>query len=215
MTTGNNDDFEVYEWEALDDEEFEITAEDQENSEDLSFKQFLGVGLYEAVSSEAIEGSNYEYCPWVAHVKYKLIDIIEAHMPLIDDKKKPVKKNGEVVKRQRVLTDKEKELFSGEIGAELIDDIALMHPEEKPGTKNRRLNAAKCLGIMTKDDKTETRKMWRDVPGKKVIITTVVNGWKDKETDEWRTRGIKIPFTGYKAVNIKKTEEVEEEFPDI
>ncbi len=214
MTTANEE-MEVYDWNELEDEEFEITAEEQENSEDLSFKQFLGIGLYEAVSSEAVEGSNYDYCPWVAHVKYKLIDVIEAHMPLIDDKKKPIKKNGEIVKRQRILTDKEKELFSGEIGAELIDDIALMHPEEKPGTKKRRLNAAKCLGIMSKDDRTETRKMWRDVPGKKVIITTVVNGWKDKDTGEWRTNGIKIPFTGYKAVNIDKPDETEEDFGDI
>ncbi len=214
MTTAN-DDFEVYAWEEMDDEEFEITAEEQENSEDLSFKQFLGIGLYEAIKSEAIEGSNYEYVPWVAHVTYKLIDVIEAPMTLLDDKKKPIKKKGEIVKRQRILTDEEKKSFSKEIGAELIDDIALMHPEEKPGTKNRRLNVAKCLGIMTNDDRSETRKMWRDVIGKRVIITTVVNGWEDKSTGEWRTRGIKIPFTGYKAVKIDKQEEIEEDFGNI
>jgi len=214
MTTGNED-MEVYDWNELDDEEFEITEEDQQNSEDLSFKQFLGIGLYEVVNSEAIEGSWIDYCPWVALITYRLIGIIEAHMPLLDDNKKPIKKNGEIVKRQRILTDKEKELFSADIGAELKDKIALTHPEEKQGTKNRRLKAAKCLGIMTSDDRTETRKMWRDAPGKQVIITTVVNGWRNKETKEWIERGIKIPFDGYKAVNIDKPDETEEEFADI
>lgn len=213
MTTEN--DFEVYDWTELDDEEFEVTEEDHQKSDDLSYKQFLGVGLYEAIKSEAIEGTRYDYCPWMAHVTYKLIEPIEAHMPLIDDNKKPVKKDGVVVKRQRILTDKEKELFSSDIGAELIDDIALMHPEEKPGTKNRRLNVAKCLGIMTSDDRTETRKMWRDVPGKQVIITTVVNGWRDQNTKEWIERGIKIPYNGYKAVNIDNPDETEEDFSDI
>ena len=213
MTTENE--FEVYDWTELDDEEFEVTEEDHKESDDLSFKQFLGVGLYEAIKSEAIEGSKISYCPWVAHITYRLIDVIEAHMPLLDDNKKPVKKDGVVVKRQRILTDKEKELFIGEIGAELIDDIALMHPEEKPGTKKRRLNIAKSLGIMTSDDRTETRKMWRNVPGKQVIITTVVNGWKDQQTKEWIERGIKIPYNGYKAVNIDNPDETEEDFSDI
>ncbi len=214
MTT-QNEDVEIYDWNEIDDEEFEVTEEDQENSEDLSFKQFLGVGLYEAVSSEAIEGSWIEYCPWVALVTYRLVDVIEAYMPLIDEDGKKIEKNGVVVTRQRALTDKEKKAFSGEIGAELKDKVALPHPAEKGGTKKRRLNVAKCLGIMTNDDRSETMKMWRDAPGKQVIITTVVNGWKDKKTDEWIERGIKIPYDGYKAVKNDETDDTEEEFADI
>ena len=215
----------VMDWDDVEEivEDDEISEEDQAGSDDISLKNFVGQARCLISAINGIEKRNKErdYTFIAMRPEFTILEIITCDMPLMNDSK-PVIRNGDIVTKVRPLSEKELRLktkeFVGKYGGK--DEIAMFHPKEKKGTKNRRLFSAKKIGLIDPSATAMKVGQWKDAIGKEVIVDFEWNTWNKKNEDgtfEKITTGNRVKWDGYHSVTEQpeKEETVKKEEDDF
>lgn len=146
-----------------------------------------GVYLAEVVESKPVQKEFKEYSPFAANLKFKVIRaiLVNGHKPEGDA--------GELLE-----------------GKNFYDDIVLAHPREKDGMKNRRILAAKRLGLIPATSTGAAivpAVAWqKDVIGKQAIVTFIHEAYTDKNGNAKVSP--KVAFDGYEHVSAIATKYV-------
>jgi hypothetical protein len=99
-------------------------------------------------------------------------------------------------------------------GRFIFDDIILPHHGEKKGFRNRRLLAAKRLGlIMSTSDQLQPSIWFVDIIGKRAIVTLERESWEDQNGNQ-KSR-VKVAFDGYDYANGTADKQNDDDFDDI
>lgn len=195
------------EWDEVDlDADEEVTKEDQLASDDISEKRLIGKALCKITKVFPVEKNLKEYSCYAITLEHTIVDVIEAEMPVFDDKGKQLVRNGEPVFKVRVLTEEEKIRVNKKYVGKILgtDEIFMHHVSEKKNTQRRRLFVAKNSRIMAPDATQLKMGDWKFAEGKMVIVESERNRWKDKQSGEWRESGTKIKWDGYSLADMKQ-----------
>lgn len=185
-----------YTWDQVDVDE-NITQADQKQSESLDIQTPVGQLLCSVAECNPIEKNFDKYTCMAAKLKMRIDGLVKLEQPLINADGTPVKREGEIVmKVQDIPADKMAEYEALFLGQFLYDEILLFHPKEKDATKRRRLFVAKRLGLITPSAQSIGAREWAGATGKKALVTTEWNAWKDKTTGELK-RNVKVGWSGY------------------
>ncbi len=186
-------------WNEVDVDE-NISEQDQKASENVGVTTPVAKMLCTVAESSAVEKTFKEYSCIAASLKFRIDDVYELEMPVLDKNNNPIMRDGEPLVKRRPLNDKERaEANALYAGRTLFDEVNLYHAKEKEGMKNRRLFVAKRIGLISTESSQLTTKMWAAAPGKQTILTTEWNHWKDKMSGEAR-KNVRVGFSGYEAV---------------
>ena len=99
-------------------------------------------------------------------------------------------------------------------GRFIFDDIILPHDGEKKGFRNRRLLAAKRLGLIMSTSEQLQPSMWfEDIIGKRAIVTLERESWEDQNGNQ-KSR-VKVAFDGYDYANGTAAKQNDDAFDDI
>lgn len=191
-------DTQVTPWDEIDVDE-SVSEIEQEASNDISMSVPVGKFLCTVVECNAVEKNFDKYTCVAAATKFQINEVIEIETVVLDKNQKPLIRDGEVVKKviPVIAVDIEK-INTLNAGKFIKDDITLHHVSEKPGTKSRRVFIAKKIGIITRAATEIKTKDWANSIGKKVIVITDWNQWKDKNTDEVR-KNVRVKWDGYET----------------
>lgn len=183
-------------WDEIDIDE-EITEADQKMSDDISVETPVGKFICTVEECNAQENAMSAYTCYAANLKFRIDSVIELEQPVKDDKGNVVKRNGEVLhKKMAVEADKLAGVNALYAGRFLFDNVNLAHPKEKDAMKKRRLFVAKKLGIISPQATTMTGRDWAGSVGRRVIVDTEWNSWKDKTTGELK-KNVRVGWGGY------------------
>lgn len=83
-------------------------------------------------------------------------------------------------------------------GKYVFDDVNLPHPDEKQGNQNRRVLIATRLGLIAKGTKDTVNINWKDLEGKKGVVTVEHNTSTDEKTKKTKTFA-NVSFAGYES----------------
>lgn len=174
-----------------------ITETEQASSNDLSTQTPVGHFLCTVVECGAVEKNFKNYSCYAANLKMRIDRVIKLEQTIIDNGK-PVKRNGEIVKKiQDVASDKIDSVNALYAGRFIFDDVSLFNPLEKETTKNRRLFVAKRLQLITPQSTELKTSAWPGAIGRQTIVKTTWNTWKDKDTGEIK-KNVRVDyFDGY------------------
>lgn len=191
----------VINWDEINVDE-EVNEDEAKAADDLSNKTPVGKFLCTITESKAKQRDFKNYSCYAAGLKMRIDEVLEIEKPVMDDKGKPVKKNGKILKKVQPLTDDElleiNPLHSGKF---LFDDINLAHPKEKDAMKKRRIFVLKKCGVISGAQKITASMFQTDILEKQVIVTTETNLWKDKLTDEIKSN-VRVAWDGYEYASM-------------
>lgn len=174
----------------------EITETEQSASDNISVQTPVGLFLCTVVECGAVEKNFKNYTCYAANLKMRIDSVLEIEQAIIDNGK-PVKRNGEIVKKvQAVPAEKIDSINNLYTGRLIFDDINLFNPAEKEAMKNRRLFVAKRIGLITPQSTELKTSAWPGAVGRQVIVKTEWNSWKNKDTDEVK-KNVKVSWDGY------------------
>ena len=174
-----------------------VTEADQAASDDISNKTMVGWALCTIVECTAFENAMKNYTCNAANMKFRIDSLIKLEQSIIDDKGQLVKRNGEVIQKiMDIPADKLVAMNALYAGRFVFDIINLQHPLEKDGMKNRRLFAAKRMGLITPTSTVIPAMAWAGAAGKQVVVKTGWNSWTDKITGEIK-KNVKVDWDGY------------------
>lgn len=201
-------------WDEVDVDET-ISEGDQAASEDISMSS--PVGTFLCLIDDCILRTNdkmKKYSCNSANLKMIIKKVIKIEQVLTDEGK-PVKVNGEIVKKSLSVPEgKQDELDALYCGMIHFDEVNLFHPKEELFMKKRRHFVAKKIGIMS-DKATELKtSAWPGSVGNYTIVTTEWNRWKDKTTGE-KKKNVRVAWDGYKKTTVNDTDVGPEEEFDI
>lgn len=183
-------------WDEVDVTE-DINEADQKASEDINTTSPVGKFLVTVTACDAIEKSFKAYSCVAAKPKFRIDKVIMIERPLVDDKGKAVKRNGETVQKVQNVPESQvkkiNDLLSGQF---ITDEINLFNPKEKDAMKNRRLFVAKKLRLVDKNSTQLPTSIWPGSVGCTCIIETEWNYWVDKITEE-KKRNVRVKWDGY------------------
>lgn len=185
-----------YDWGEVDVDE-EVTEELQKQAEDLTLTTPVGRFVCTVIASKAIEKSFDKYSCIAAALTMRIDGVIEIEQTIMDNGK-PLVVQGKEQKAVRKVDGESKARFEKMyIGKIISDEINLFSPQEKDGMRNRRIYVAKRFGLITNDSDKLTGEHWgKIIIGRKAIVETKWNRWKDKTTQELR-ENVKVAFSGY------------------
>jgi len=173
-----------------------ITETDQAASDNLSVQTPVGRFLCTVVECGAVENQMKAYTCYAANLKMRIDKVLKIEQAIIDNGK-PVKRNGEIVKKvQDIAADKIDGVNALYTGRFIFDAINLYNPAEKDAMKNRRLFVAKRLQIITPQATTLPTSAWPGAVGRQVVVETDHNTWEDKLTKEVKSN-VKVTWDGY------------------
>ena len=185
-----------------------ITDTEQAASNDISTSTPVGKFLCRILECNAVEKNFKAYTCYAANLKFAIEKILELEQPLLDDKGQELKRNGEVaLKKQPIPADKIEHFEMLHAGKFLFDDVNLYNPAEKEAMKKRRLFVAKKLQIITPQSVELPTSAWANAIGKKVIIETEWNTWKDKTTGEIK-KNVKVAWSGYELADMAYDDDI-------
>ena len=178
-----------------------ITETDQAASNNLSIQTPVGRFLCTVVECGAIENQMKAYTCYQANLKMRIDKVLKIEQEIMDNGK-PIKRNGEIVKKiQDIPADKLDGINALYAGRFIFDGINLFNPLEKEAMKNRRLFVAKRLQIITPQAIELPTSAWPGAVGRQVVVETGHNSWEDKLTKEVKSN-VKVTWDGYDyAVN--------------
>ncbi len=183
-------------WDEVDVDET-ITETDQATSENLVTETPVGRFVCDIEACTAQENNMKAYSCIAANLKMKIVDVLTIEQPVIDDKGNPVKRNGDqLYKKMEVAVDQKAGINTLYAGRFLFDLVNMHNPKEKEGMKKRRLFVAKKIGIISPQANNLSARDWAGAPGRRVVVETEWNSWKDKDTDEIR-KNVKVAWGGY------------------
>ena len=189
-------DTQTYDWDAVNVDE-SISEADQKASENLSTGSPVGKFLVTIVECAAVEKAFTSYSCIAANLKMRIDSVLELEQEVYDDKGQLVKRNGEVLmKRMPVAGEAKAKADALYCGRFIFDDVNLYHAMEKEAMKKRRIYVAKKIGLITSDSAKLTGAMWKNSPGKQVVVATEWNYWKDKNSGEQK-RNVKVGWDAY------------------
>ena len=182
---------------------------------DISNETPVGTFLCTIIDSIARENSMAAYTCIQANLKMRIDLVIEIEKPVMNNENKPVKRDGEVVKKAQKIEGDEQGKFNALLGGRFIfDGINLAHSSEKDAMKNRRIFVAQKTGLIGLGSSTLTTRMWgKDIIGKQVVVTTEWNSWKDKITSEVK-KNVRVGWDGYDYA-AKANVPADDDFGDI
>lgn len=185
---------ETLDWGSVDIDDEQVSEKDLADAENMGrMPPMKFIGTCQESTLKKIKFK--EYTCFGANLKWEIDELLQ-----IDD--------GDGTKRD--ATDEDKERYEGRF---VWDDVALAHPAEKQGMKNRRILISKRLGLYDGKTGKIATKAWSDlIIGAQAIITTEKNEYKDKNTGENKVGNAKVSFDGYEAVTAST---VTDDFSDI
>jgi len=174
-----------------------ITEADQKMSEDISTETPVGKFICTIEACTARENAMQAYTCYAANIKFRIDHVLEIEQKVKDDKGAFVMRNGEAL-RKKITVEKDQQvainaLFAGRF---VFDSVNLASPKEKDSMKNRRLFVAKKIGLISPKAVTIKGSDWAGSVGRRVIIETEWNSWKDKTTGETR-KNVRVGWSGY------------------
>lgn len=193
-------------WEDFETEAETITVQDEKNIEE-GLQGFLGKAICRVVESSPRQIDFSKYSCVGVRLKFEVEQVLQ-----IGEKKMAEKPRDDMdyIIVYRDVKGDEAEHFEGKT---LTDDVALYHENEKDGMAKRRKFVALRLGIVRAGE-TIIKGMWRDdVIGRRVILTTEENMYKDN-SGKLKIGYPKVAFFGYEAVG-KAGPVKEESYDDI
>jgi len=190
-----------YDWNTVPVPAETITEADQASSNNLSMEKPVGTFLCVVTKCTAVQNDMKAYSCIAAQLDLTIEKVFRLDQPLVDNMGTPIMKNGqEILRPLPVPPEKIAEVEGVMAGLSITERINLFSPEEKPGTKNRRLFIAKEFGLIDNKSVELPPQKWMEAPGKKIIITTERQTYKDKMTDEMRSI-VKVKWDGFETVN--------------
>ena len=180
-------------WDEIEIDAEEVTDEDVKDIDEGGDHPPIGLYLCEVVGSTPKRIDFKAYSCVGTQLKFKIEQVLELEA-------KPVEGD-------------EGEKYEGKF---LFDDVAFAHEKEKAGMAKRRKYIALRMGLI-KPNQMIVKSMWRDdIIGKKVILRTVENRYKDKKTQEERIGRPNIGFfDGYNYADKSDQTASEEVWADI
>jgi hypothetical protein len=162
-------------WDDVSVGEESVTEEALKKAESMG-KTPIGKWLVECIESTPRKIDAEKYTAIAANLKFKIEEVLEINH------QKP--------------TAEEAAPFEGRF---IYDDVYMERDGEKDGMRNRRLLIASRMGLVKPGEKM-TQKTWsKDVIGKKVILTTELNKYKDKDGND--KENVKVGFSGYESID--------------
>lgn len=186
-----------------------ITEQDHAASNDISMETPVGVFVCAIVGCDAVERTMDGYSCYAANLKMKIESVLKIEKPLLDDAGKPIKRNGEIVKKVMDVALAEKETINAMFkGRFIIHGVNLYNSLEKDTTKNRRFYIAKQIGLISKTATAMPTSAWPSAIGRKVIITTERNSWRVKGKDGKETgevkENVRVAWDGFTSIETLK-----------
>ena len=193
-----------------------VTEEDLKNAQRVSRSTPVGLLRCTVKMVGLIEKTFKEYSCAAASLQFEIKEVIELEQPVIGENGKPVIRNGEPLMKVVPISGKvkaEADAFYG--GMVVRDDVNLYNPKEKPASKDRRVFVAQKIGLLDQGDSNLTGAMWRNAPGKDVLIRTEWNKYTDKDGNE--KKNVKVGYNGYEHVRVleKRAQEQAASEPEI
>jgi len=180
-------------WDEFDIDAEKVTDEDVKDIDEGGDHPPIGLYLCEVVESTPKQINFNAYACIGTQLKFKIDQVLEIEAKLVEGD--------------------EGEKYEGKF---LFDDVAFAHEKEKAGMAKRRKYIALRLGLI-RPNQIIVKSMWRDdVIGKKVIIRTVENKYKDKKTQQEKIGRPNVGFfDGYHYADKSDQAATEEEWGDI
>jgi hypothetical protein len=204
-----------YDWSEVPVPAESVTEVDQLASNNISLDKPVGTFLCVISKSIAVQRHLHAYSCIAAQLDMTVERVLRIEQPLVDNEDNPIKRDGEIVmKSMPVPADKLKEVESLFVGVSITEQINLFHPEEKTGTKNRRLYCGKQIGIFSEAIGEIPPQVWAQAAGKKIIITTERQSYKDKMTDEVK-HIVKVAWDGFESAEKFMGKYVQNAAPDV
>ena len=178
-----------------------VTEEDMKNAQRVSRSTPVGLLLCKVKDVGLVEKTFKEYSCAAASLQFEIKEVLELERPVIGDDGKPVIRNGEPLMKVAPISGKEKAEADAFFGGMVVrDDVNLYNPKEKTASKDRRLFVAQKIGLLDKGGSNLTGAMWRNAPGKDVLIRTEWNKYKDKDGNE--KKNVKVGYSGYEHISV-------------
>lgn len=202
---------EAMNWDEVPEYEESFSQEDLDRTKDITIKKFVGKALCEVTKSEVFE-RNYDYPFMEVQLTLTIRDVLEAEMIVFDKDKKPIKRNGEILKKVRELTTEERaeanSKFVGTIGG--WEKVRLYHRKEEGKHLDQRVHVAQNIQL-TDDAKNLKNSDWQHAVGKRAIVSFELNSWYDKKEKVHKERYRVVPGS-FRPADQKAEEE---DFDDI